>query len=112
MAARARNGVHKPFPRSRLNNHGIAFLKEKAAMTPGHEQRITEMLVAAMTSGLPHKGATYQLPESLAVEFGRLCYNQAIKDVMGVFKMSDFGQTGLEMCDRIQDLHLLQRKSS
>ena len=81
-------------------------------MTPEHEQRLTELLVAAMTSGLPHKGAKYVMPESLAIEFGRLCYNQAIKDIMSIFKMSDFGQTGLEMCDRIQDLHLLQRKSS
>lgn len=81
-------------------------------MTPEHEQRLTELLVAAMTSGLPHKGAKYVMPESLAIEFGRLCYNQAIKDTMSIFKMSDFGQTGLELCDRLQDLHLLQRKSS
>lgn len=62
-----------------------------------------------MTSGLPQKGAQYNLPESLALEYGRLCYNQAIKDMQTIFKMSNFGQTGLEMSDRIQDLFIHQK---
>lgn len=79
-------------------------------MHENNERMILEFLVAAMTSGLPHKGATYNLPETLAVEFGRLCYNQAIKDMQAIFKMSDFGQVGLEISDRIQDLHIHQGK--
>ena len=73
------------------------------------ERMMQEYLIAAMTSGLKHTGATYNLPESLAVEYGRLCYNQAIKDVMALCKMSDFGQAGLEICDAIQDLILHQK---
>lgn len=79
-------------------------------MHENNERMITEFLIAAMTSGLPHKGGTYNLPESIAIEFGRLCYNQAIKDLQAIFKMSDFGQLGLELCDRTQDLHIHQRK--
>lgn len=77
-------------------------------MHENNEKMLTEFLIAAMTSGLPHKGASYQLPESLAIEYGRLCYNQAIKDLQAIFKMSDFGQVGLEICDRTQDLHIHQ----
>lgn len=80
-------------------------------MHENNEKMLTEFLIAAMTSGLPHKGALYQLPESLAIEYGRLCYNQAIKDLQAIFKMSDFGQVGLEICDRTQDLHIHQRKT-
>lgn len=79
-------------------------------MHENNERMILEFLIAAMTSGLPQKGATYNLPETLAVEFGRLCYNQAIKDMQAIFKMSDFGQVGLEISDRIQDLHIHQGK--
>lgn len=79
-------------------------------MTPGHEQRITEMLIAAMTSGLPHKGATYQLPESLAVEFGRLCYNQAIKDIRDVIQNLSHVDTRIELLEVLVDYELLQRK--
>ena len=79
-------------------------------MHENNERMITEFLIAAMTSGLPHKGGTYNLPESIAIEFGRLCYNQAIKDLQAIFKMSDFGQLGLELCDRTQDLHIHQRR--
>lgn len=39
-------------------------------------------LIAAMTSGIKQKGATYQLPETLALEYGRLCYNHAISEVI------------------------------
>lgn len=78
-------------------------------MHENNERMITEFLIAAMTSGLPHKGGTYNLPESIAIEFGRLCYNQAIKDLQAIFKMSDFGQLGLELCDRTQDLHIHQK---
>lgn len=78
-------------------------------MHENNERMILEFLIAAMTSGLPQKGATYNLPETLAVEFGRLCYNQAIKDMQAIFKVSDFGQVGLEISDRIQDLHIHQK---
>ena len=78
-------------------------------MHENNERMILEFLIAAMTSGLPHNGATYNLPETLALEFGRLCYNQAIKDMQALFKISDFGQVGLEMSDRIQDLHIHQK---
>lgn len=78
-------------------------------MHENNERMLTEFLIAAMTSGLPHKGGTYNLPESIAIEFGRLCYNQAIKDLQAIFKMSDFGQLGLELCDRTQDLHIHQK---
>lgn len=78
-------------------------------MHENNERMITEFLIAAMTSGLPHKGGTYNLPESIAIEFGRLCYNQAIKDLQAIFKISDFGQVGLEICDRTQDLYIHQK---
>lgn len=79
-------------------------------MHENNEKMLLEFLVAAMTSGLHHKGATYNLPESLALEYGRLCYNQAIKDMMTMCKMSDFGQVGLELSDAIQGLHIHQGK--
>lgn len=63
-----------------------------------------------MTSELRQKGPTYPMLESLAIEYGRLCYNQAIKDLMVVCKMSDFGQVGLEIADAIQDLHIHQKE--
>lgn len=79
-------------------------------MHENNERMLLEFLIAAMTSGLPHKGATYNLPETLALEYGRLCYNQSIKDMQAIFKMSDFGQVGLEISDQIQDLHIHQGK--
>jgi len=79
-------------------------------MHENNEKVLLEFLVAAMTSGLPHRGGTYNLPESLAVEYGRLCYNQAIKDMMTIYKMADFGSVGLELSDRVQDLHIHQRR--
>lgn len=78
-------------------------------MTENKERMLLEFLIAAMTSGLPHRGATYQLPESLAIEFGRLCYNQAIKDMLTIYKAADFGNIGLELADRVQDLHIHQK---
>lgn len=78
-------------------------------MHPNNERMLTEYLVAAMTSGLKQTGAKYQMPESLALEYGRLCYNQAIKDMMALCKMSDFGQVGLELSDAMQDLHIHQK---
>ena len=81
-------------------------------MNENNERMLTEYLIAAMTSGLKHKGATYSLPESLAIEYGRLCYNQAIKDIQTAFKMSNFGQTGLEMSDVLQDFHIHQRRTA
>lgn len=77
-------------------------------MHENNEKMLLEFLIAAMTSGLTQKGATYNLPETLAVEYGRLCYNQAIKDMQKIFKMSDFGIVGLEISDRMQDLHIHQ----
>lgn len=46
------------------------------------EQMLLENLVAAMTSGIKHMGASYKLPESMALEYGRLCYNQGVKDII------------------------------
>lgn len=89
----------------RLNHIGSAF------MNHAQQQMILENLVATMTSGIKQSGATYQLPESMAIEFGRLCYNQAVKDVMLLCTMSDFGQTGLEINDAMQDLNILQRNT-
>ena len=79
-------------------------------MHENNERMMLEYLIAAMTSGLKQAGATYNLPETLALEYGRLCYNQAIKDMQTVFTLSDFGQVGLELSDRIQDLHIHQRR--
>lgn len=78
-------------------------------MHPNNEKMLLEYLIAAMTSGLRQKGPTYQMPESLAVEYGRLCYNQAIKDLQAVFKVSNFGQLGLEVSDHLQELHIHQK---
>ena len=78
-------------------------------MHPNSEKMLTEYLIAAMTSELRQKGPTYPMLESLAIEYGRLCYNQAIKDMQAVFQLSDFGQVGLELSDRIQDLHIHQK---
>jgi hypothetical protein len=109
MAEKARNGVHKPFQGNRLTKHGTGFLKERT-MTPEHEQRITEMLVAAMTSGLPHQGAKYMLPESLAIEFGRLCYNQAVKDIQQVVQNLSHVDTRVELLEVLMEYQLKQRK--
>jgi hypothetical protein len=82
---------------------------EKIKMHANNEKMLMEYLIAAMTSGLKQQGGMYKLPESLALEYGRLCYNQAIKDMQAVFQLSDFGQVGLELSDRIQDLHIHQK---
>ena len=81
-------------------------------MNKQNEQMLTEYLMAAMTSGIKQTGATYQLPESMALEYGRLAYNQAIKDIMQLCKMSNFGQPGLELCDAIVDLIIHQRRTA
>lgn len=78
-------------------------------MNENNEKMLTEYLIAAMTSGLKHTGATFKLPESLALEFGRLCYNQAIKDMLTLYKMRDYGQLGLELADSLQDLFIHQK---
>jgi len=78
-------------------------------MHENNERMLTEFLIAAMTTGLKHAGATYNLPESIALEYGRLCYNQAIKDMMAIYKMADFGQVGLDLADRVQGLHIHQK---
>ena len=63
-------------------------------------------LIAAMTSGISHKGATYQMPEPIAMEYGRLCYNQAIQDVIQYLyelgKRSNQELTAQDFADAIQ----------
>ena len=51
-------------------------------------------LLTSMTSGVPHKGATYQLPETIAMEFARLCYNTAIQDAQAL--LEDVGKRSEE----------------
>jgi hypothetical protein len=79
-------------------------------MTPEHEQRLTELLVAAMTSGLPHKGAKFVLPESLAIEYGRICYNRAIKDIREIIQNLSHVDTRVELLEVLMDYELKQRK--
>jgi hypothetical protein len=79
-------------------------------MNEQNQRMLVEYLIAAMTSGIQQKGATYSIPETMALEYGRLCYNQALKDVIALCKMSDFGQTGLEISDALMDLIIHQRK--
>jgi hypothetical protein len=83
--------------------------KRTQRMTLLQRRRLEEMLMAAMTSGLAHKGAKYVLPESLAIEYGRICYNLAIQDVMSAFKCYDMGTTGMEIFERVSDLNLTQK---
>ncbi len=79
-------------------------------MTKDQERRLTEMLVAAMTSGLPHKGAKYILPESLAIEYGRICYNMAVKDVQEIIQNLSHVDTRIELMEVLVDYQLKQRK--
>ena len=79
-------------------------------MTTDQERRITELLVAAMTSGLPHKGAKYVLPESLAIEFGRICYNMAVKDIVAFAKNLSHVDARVELLEVLTDLEMKQRK--
>ena len=81
-------------------------------MTPEHEQRLTELLVAAMTSGLPHKGAQFHLPESLAIEFGRICYNLAVKDIQELVQNLSHVDTRIELLEVLVDYQLKQRKEA
>lgn len=73
--------------------------------------RLLEHLIAAMTSGIPQKGGQYHLPESLAIEYGRLCYNQAVKDMVTLFRLAKLGQEGSDLVDRIQSLYLFQKEN-
>lgn len=59
------------------------------------EQMLMENLVAAMTSGIRHLGANYKLPESMALEYGRLCYNQGVRDVIKLLENLDLGEPDL-----------------
>jgi hypothetical protein len=79
-------------------------------MTPAHEQRLLELLMASMTSGLPHKGAKYMLPETLAIEYGRICYNQAIKDIREMVQNLSHVDTRIELLEVLMDYELKQRK--
>ena len=81
-------------------------------MTTDQERRITELLVAAMTSGLPHKGAKYVLPESLAIEFGRICYNLAVKDIQELVQNLSHVDTRVELLEVLVDYQLKQRKET
>lgn len=81
-------------------------------MTTDQERRITELLVAAMTSGLPHKGAKYVLPESLAIEFGRICYNMAVKDIQEIIQNLSHVDTRIELLEVLVDYQLKQRKET
>lgn len=81
-------------------------------MTTDQERRITELLVAAMTSGLPHKGAKYVLPESLAIEFGRICYNLAVKDIQEIIQNLSHVDTRVELLEVLVDYQLKQRKET
>ena len=81
-------------------------------MTTDQERRITELLVAAMTSGLPHKGAKYVLPESLAIEFGRICYNMAVKDIQELVQNLSHVDTRIELLEVLVDYQLKQRKET
>ena len=81
-------------------------------MTTDQERRITELLVAAMTSGLPHKGAKYILPESLAIEFGRICYNMAVKDIQEIIQNLSHVDTRIELLEVLVDYQLKQRKET
>ena len=81
-------------------------------MTTDQERRITELLVAAMTSGLPHKGAKYVLPESLAIEFGRICYNMAVKDIQELVQNLSHVDTRVELLEVLVDYQLKQRKET
>lgn len=81
-------------------------------MTTDQERRLTEMLVAAMTSGLPHKGAKYVLPESLAIEYGRICYNMAVKDIQEIIQNLSHVDTRIELMEVLVDYQLKQRKEN
>lgn len=107
MAERAPHDAHKTSPMKDFGKTLTEFLEKQ--MQESNERMMLEYLIAAMTSGQKQTGATYRLPESMALEYGRLCYNQALKDVLAMCKGSDFGQTGLEICDAMQDL-IIHRK--
>ncbi len=79
-------------------------------MTPEHERRLTEMLIAAMTSGLKQQGAKYVLPETLAIEYGRICYNLAIKDIRQMVQNLSHVDTRIELLEVLMDYELKQRK--
>ena len=81
-------------------------------MTTDQERRLTEMLVAAMTSGLPHKGTKYVLPESLAIEYGRICYNMAVKDIQELVQNLSHVDTRIELLEVLIDYQLKQRKEN
>lgn len=74
------------------------------------KNQLLEHLIAAMTAGLDHKGAEYRLPETIAVEYGRLTYNQAVKDAITIIGASKLGYQGTDLIDAIQGLHITQRE--
>jgi hypothetical protein len=79
------------------------------SMNMQQRRRIEEMLVAAMTSGLAHKGAEYRMPESMAIEYGRICYNLAIQDTLQMLKSLEYGSVGVDIAETISDLHMTQK---
>ena len=78
-------------------------------MNMQQRRRLEEMLVAAMTSGLAHKGAEYRMPESMAIEYGRICYNLAVQDTLQMLKALEYGLVGVDIAETISDLHLSQK---
>lgn len=78
------------------------WMKERReTMTSTKEQMLMENLVAAMTSGIKHQGANYKLPESMALEYGRLCYNQAVADILAMFRTLEMDDP--DLCKRITE---------
>jgi hypothetical protein len=78
-------------------------------MNLAQRKRIEEMLIAAMTSGLKHKGPDYKLPESLAIEYGRICYNLAINDILAMLKLANLGDVGVQASEIVSDFYLTQK---
>lgn len=78
-------------------------------MTSTKEQMLLENLIAAMTSGIKHQGANYKMPESMALEYGRLCYNQAVRDVIKLLENLEMDDP--DLCKKIL-LKIVDRTST
>jgi hypothetical protein len=82
-----------------------------------HQANVFEdKVIAAMTSGIKQDQPTYQLPRSMALEYGRLCYNIAISDV--IMYLYELGQRSPEhllitsdIADALVELHIKQGES-
>lgn len=40
------------------------------------DEKLQEIVLAIMTSGMPQNGAKYTLPESMLMEYGRRCFDK------------------------------------